>query len=340
MLINRISKKANVILSGDKYDFALLSYSTENIGDEIQSIAANRFLPKINYYINRDTLSKFKSNNKKPIKLIMNGWYMMSPENWPPIDKCILPLLTSIHIAKKYDNISKAFRSKESIRYLSANSPVGARDRSTLDFLKENHIESYLSGCLTLTLNRNRFLKREDYILAVDLSQSAIDYIRKVTDRRVVTISVYHNPNMSQERRIKLAKYYLYCYQSAHIVISTRLHAILPSLAFRVPVVAIKEDGKYEHERFDWLSGLVTMYSLSEFKKEFSRDKIENPAPNKKDYLIIRKNLINICKEFTGYNSTTACFSTGDIKNLYKDNDFMQLLYSSLSDSGVLLSRD
>lgn len=33
--------------------YALFSYSTENIGDEIQSIAASRFLPQIDYYINR-----------------------------------------------------------------------------------------------------------------------------------------------------------------------------------------------------------------------------------------------------------------------------------------------
>ena len=40
--------------SSKKVKYALYKYSTENIGDEIQSIAARRFLPQVDYYIDRD----------------------------------------------------------------------------------------------------------------------------------------------------------------------------------------------------------------------------------------------------------------------------------------------
>ncbi len=53
------------------YLYGLLKYSTNNIGDEIQSLAAKQFLPQIDLFLDRDHLNKVKSNKK--IKLIMNG---------------------------------------------------------------------------------------------------------------------------------------------------------------------------------------------------------------------------------------------------------------------------
>ena len=55
-----------------KIVYGLLSYETENIGDEIQSLAAKRFIPKIDLFIDRDKLNKIKSG--KNIKIILNGF--------------------------------------------------------------------------------------------------------------------------------------------------------------------------------------------------------------------------------------------------------------------------
>ncbi|NQM33266.1 hypothetical protein HO412_10470 [Streptococcus suis] len=64
--------------------FALLCYSTGNIGDEIQSVAAERFLPQVDYYLNRDYLHDFIADSTdEEIKLIMNGWYSHHPQNFP-----------------------------------------------------------------------------------------------------------------------------------------------------------------------------------------------------------------------------------------------------------------
>lgn len=58
-------------------------YTTGNIGDEIQSVAASRFLPQIDYFINRDYMNDFQIDTDDKIKLIMNGWYSHRPENFP-----------------------------------------------------------------------------------------------------------------------------------------------------------------------------------------------------------------------------------------------------------------
>ena len=59
--------------------YGLLTYRTENIGDEIQSIAARQFLPRVDVYVERDSLNNVVSDEK--IKLIMNGWFTHKPEN-------------------------------------------------------------------------------------------------------------------------------------------------------------------------------------------------------------------------------------------------------------------
>lgn len=53
--------------------YALFNYNTENVGDEIQSLAAKHFLPQVDYYINRDFINDFHPESDEEIKLIMNG---------------------------------------------------------------------------------------------------------------------------------------------------------------------------------------------------------------------------------------------------------------------------
>jgi len=42
--------------------FGLLEYSTPNLGDEIQSIAARYYLPHIDFFINREKLDMFQGH--------------------------------------------------------------------------------------------------------------------------------------------------------------------------------------------------------------------------------------------------------------------------------------
>lgn len=55
--------------------YGLFKYETENIGDEIQSIAARRFLPSVDTYIDRDRLGEYCPDEET--KIITNGWLCM-----------------------------------------------------------------------------------------------------------------------------------------------------------------------------------------------------------------------------------------------------------------------
>ena len=116
-----------------------------NIGDYIQSIAARQFLPAPYLYLNREHLNEYKGDS---VKLIMNGWYMHHPENFPPSDT-IEPLLVAFHI----NTLAKEkMLSEKTIEWLKKHEPIGCRDHYTEKLLKEKDVDAYFSGCLTLTL--------------------------------------------------------------------------------------------------------------------------------------------------------------------------------------------
>lgn len=119
-----------------------------NIGDYMQSLAASKFYNQIDYYIEREQISSFKSHI--PVKTIMNAWWMWS-KNWPPSDS-IDPLFVSVHISPES---AKWMLSEEGVAYFKRYEPIGCRDINTLKMMKEKNIDSYFSGCLTLTLGRN-----------------------------------------------------------------------------------------------------------------------------------------------------------------------------------------
>lgn len=121
----------------------------KNIGDYIQSVAQEQFWKSIDCYIDRERLNQIDSKDK--INLIMNGWFMWNPENFPPSD-CINPLFVSFHIVPL---IADRFFTHQAIEYLKKYEPIGARDIGTKELLESYGIKSYYSSCLTLTLNLN-----------------------------------------------------------------------------------------------------------------------------------------------------------------------------------------
>jgi hypothetical protein len=136
----------------------------KNIGDYVQSLASMTFFDEINDYVDKEKISEYKSKSGK-IKVIMNGWYMVYPENWPPSGD-IIPLLISMHISPTY--ASRMFYSS-GIEYLKQYGPVGCRDKGTVELLQQYNIPCYFSGCLTLTLGEKyKIDHKKNHVIFVD----------------------------------------------------------------------------------------------------------------------------------------------------------------------------
>ena len=293
--------------------YALYQYSTENIGDEIQSIAARRFLPRVDYWINRDWVGNWHSPTgpDEPVKLIANGWYMRDPFQWPPTDASIDPLLVSMYVepngvGPNLTTPSDVFLTPESVEYLRKHGPVGARDYATLQFFQNHDIESYFSGCVTLTLQRDERIQLQDYVLAVDISDRLYEFLVKRTGRTIIRISPYGDFDLSERDRMTVAEQFLALYQSAAAVVTTRLHATLPSLALETPVLLIKEEGRYDPQRYAGLGELARNVYEDEYLADYLLFDLDNPPINPDRYLSLRETLIERCRAFTGYDNDAS----------------------------------
>lgn len=302
--------------------YGLFSYETENIGDEIQSIAARRFLPAVDTYVDRDYVGQWEPQGDT--KIIMNGWFMHPPYAWPPKSESIHPLLVSMYVDQADSRVGEAFFSSESVAYLNSHGPVGARDMSTLEFLRKHGVESYFSGCMTLTLQADPTIEKQDYILAVDLPEAVVEMLRQKTKRPVIESSPYFDTNMSREDRFQMAEYFLFLYQSAHAVVATRLHAMLPSLALGTPVFLVMDHLKYDSRRYAGLDDLVNKATDVDYLNDYNLFDVDNPPANPDKYLSIREKLIADVSAFTGYNNDKT-FRTVDFSRIAMNEAYVRL---------------
>ncbi len=290
--------------------YGVLKYSSQNIGDEVQSVAAMRFLPKVDYYCHRERLDQFRLPTEQAgqkVKLIMNAWWMWQPAHFPPSED-IDPLLISMYL---YTEKRQQFNRPEVIDYLRAHGPVGCRDMSTKKFLDSLDVPAYFSGCLTMTLQGNpNFRKKHsnNYVLCVDLPDHLVEEVRQRTDRPVYNISRMLSVAFTAEDRIKLAKCILALYHNAHCVVTSRLHVSLPSTAFGTPVLLIMLKNEDRRGRFEGMEGFFHQVAEEDFLEVKDCYDFDHPPKNPNKHLAMRDALVQKVSAFTGYDSPAPLF--------------------------------
>lgn len=282
--------------------YGLLKYSTRNLGDEIQSLAARRFLPKVDLLVDRDHLDQVAGPD--PSKIILNGWFTHRPDNWPP-SPALRPLFISTHISRlKVQTPAGRMRAADHLTqgaplaYLKACQPIGCRDLATVELLRSHGVAAYFSGCLTLTLDRPP-LPREDVVCCVDARK---DVVRSLASRFGLDVQVMTHRLSEDEleldcdARFALAEQRLRRYATARLVITSRLHCVLPCLAFGTPVAYVFEHP--EDERLSGLRELAHLFTPEQVLAGEARFDWRDPPPNPKDIGPLRRDLIDRCVAF------------------------------------------
>ena len=286
--------------------FATVSTRTPNIGDDIQVLAALQYLPSQAAIVDRDRVGRARLPPQT--RMILNGWFMHSPSTWPP-PPTVDPLVISFHAAPS------KFRGSWRLDYLREQSrvrPIGARDLDTLALLREAGIEdAYWSGCLTLTLRQSEASARADHILAVDLPEQDLAVLRGLTTRAIVAESqlvgashrswhwrLFGRRKLDQTARLAQARRRLDEFASAAAVVTTRLHAALPSLALGTPVLFVTEK-QMDPRLSSWLPHLRWCTSEDFRAGRFDFDFAEPPA-NPASWQPMAAALAETCSAFTG----------------------------------------
>ena len=243
-----------------------LSYpKSNNLGDYIQSIATKELVGKKIIAVDREKLNVY---NGPFLNLIMNGWFMENPKNWPPSKK-IRPLFVSFHLNPIAE---KRMLSDSGIKYFKNHEPIGCRDTYTQKILSDKGIKTYFSGCLTLTLkNKNKKHKRDGILVLSALDRmipkininnfliqffkfpkkyweykksknklnafiSNQKYLKVITKSQIIDINEY-----SEKERILLAEKQLDLISKSKLVITSRIHTALPAISLGVKVIFLTD---------------------------------------------------------------------------------------------------
>ena len=140
--------------------YGLILYNlTDNLGDDILTYAAYKFLPRVDYVIDRENIDTFIPNEKDYVAAIFNGWFLHNKFNWPP-SEYIYPLFIGIHFSPNQRwGIGDEYLDGLGKEYLKKYEPIGCRDEDTLKKMKERNIEAFFSGCLLFQkLTKNYFM--------------------------------------------------------------------------------------------------------------------------------------------------------------------------------------
>ncbi|THD38298.1 MAG: polysaccharide pyruvyl transferase family protein [Sphingomonas sp.] len=223
--------------------FGLLTYPmSHNLGDEIQSIAARRFLPRVDRLVDRDALD---TDPGRDVALILNGWFLQRPRHWPPHPR-FAPLITSFHLDAKRSrrapwrhSAAERLLRPGGVAYLKRHGPIGARDPATLAMLHAHGIESYHSGCLTLTLQRDDARPRDGGIVACDLAPDTLAALCRRVSQPVTITTHIDTATIGPQHRFAAAQSLLNTYARAEVVVTSRLHCLLPCLALGTPVLFV-----------------------------------------------------------------------------------------------------
>ena len=212
---------------------AILKHSTENLGDDIQRVALERLLPKVDIYVDRDDVAGINALDSE-VKLILYGWFSRRRHTYRTSAQC---LYTGYHI----DAI--------------ANIPsfVGCRDLHTLKICRKQGIPAWMSWCTTLAFEPSSAPRNG--VILVDVANSDMLQIPEelANNATIQTHQIDHH--MSFDARTELANAYLEAYRRAELVITSRLHVALPCIAFGTPVVFTQ--AHFDSRRWHGYHGLV-----------------------------------------------------------------------------------
>ncbi|WP_420933462.1 polysaccharide pyruvyl transferase family protein [Alteromonas sp. A081] len=294
--------------------YCLYEYkNSDNLGDEIQSIAARQFLPSVDFFVDRDNWDKTKIN--EPSRLIANGWYTHNNKEWLPKNKFITPLFISFHITPKSREL---FSNKQTLAFLEKNGPIGCRDFATKEFLESHGVSAYFSGCLTLTLKRKTNIARTNNNILVDIPEYIAREMPFELNQNVTKINQYFDPTLKfllrVENKIGLplsrglaftrAQRLLDRYCAANSVITQRLHCALPCTAMEVPVVFLVPH--YKDARYKGLITLTNHLSYEEFLDAPEKITLLNNK-NSEGSEVLRNKLTKICENFVADGTRPEC---------------------------------
>jgi Polysaccharide pyruvyl transferase len=208
--------------------FCLFTYYCLNLGDHIQTLAL------LQHVTPRTLLPRDHLTAQEDLFLLANGWLTVgklpSREDFRDIK------YVGVHLAPHCRDLTAVNAMKDC-------GVIGCRDTVTVDFLEANGVETYLTGCATLTFPR--YTGKREGIYCVDVSDEIKEKTLQFYKEPIFVSHDLEDLSLDQAKDGILTDQYrrayalLTKYMKAELVISSRVHATLPCIAFGTPVIYV-----------------------------------------------------------------------------------------------------
>jgi len=207
-------------------------HSTGNLGDDIQAVALDALLPQVDLRVDRDRVCETASWSPDVFWLVA-GWFDHNPlAHWRERNgRCLMigfHAQTEKALPKRVDH------------------PIGCRDRWTYELCRRHGVPAWRSHCVTLTLQPPEPVTLRHGVLFVDVDPKWYEHIPAdiLAEREESTHTIRTRLWRYPKERRRVARERLALYASALLVVTRRLHVMLPCLAFGTPVVMLRNDNE------------------------------------------------------------------------------------------------
>lgn len=268
----------------------------------------------------------FLPDQKEYVAAILNGWYIHYSFTFPP-SPYILPLFVGTHFnsdATIFGDYS--YLDGYATEYLNMYEPIGCRDWQTANILGEKGIESYFSGCLTLTLQKFGGVTSNHTVFLTDVPPEIKTYIDSLLPDKP-RISLTHRFTAEEtgwqgwQKREERIELFLKRYQGADLVVTTRLHCALPCIALGTPVILVVNRNEDYYDRIECFSQFCFCFSKEEILGGKADGILMKPVENKKPENMIHQ-MQKILQDFI-----SDCMKDKKDTNFLPDLSLYQDLY-------------
>lgn len=226
-----------------------------NLGDNMQIVAIDNIYKQMGIdqkdivYIDTNDLATYK------------GEYVILPVSMPLVDyrengiagrfsPYIIPVFLGLTMVK--ETLEPA-----EVAYYKKYEPIGCRDERALNTLRKYHIQSYLHGCITITLPKRESVENAKDVYIVDVHPKMMERIPAHL-RENAQIRTHLRHDKLEDAKAETLRQYQEYKDNAKLVITSLLHCSMPCVAAGIPVILLKDAVSY---RMSWIEKLLTPHT-------------------------------------------------------------------------------
>ncbi len=304
--------------------------ATDNLGDDLVTLAAMQHLPRVDYALDADALDAplpaLAADDR--LVLLAPGLFLRSSAHWPP-EKHIAPVCIGVHISEE-DAWGLPLSTLDGAGYdaLLASAPIAARDVRTANRLAKLNIPHTLTGCLSLTLEHPTVPRKG--IVCCDVPEEVVHGIQAFRQDVTVLTHAVSAPSPDFDARMADAKALLTRYASAEMVFTRRLHCAMACLAVGTPVLLLYHPEYEDISRFAPMDSMVRKQPVDDFLREIRRHGMPAPWRNPADVGALRRILLTTLNEGLRRAETQPLpIVPEDIASAWKQERLRQMMKSA-----------